>query len=162
MAQSVFFSFEYEPDNWRVQQVLQMGAVSGGAAFTSQDWETVRQQTDAAIEKWIHEQMLYTRAVIVLVSGTTAASRWVKYEITKAWNESRPLLGVRIHGLRDKEGHTATWGTNPFGEVTLKGGGSVADHVRLINPPGNDSKAIYNSIDENLEDWVSNHAYKRS
>ena len=30
MAKSVFYSFEYQPDNWRVQQVINMGAVSGG------------------------------------------------------------------------------------------------------------------------------------
>ncbi len=41
MAQSVFFSFQYKPDNWRVQQVMNMGAVSGGSAFKPQDWEAV-------------------------------------------------------------------------------------------------------------------------
>ena len=95
MAQSVFFSFQYEPDNWRVQQVMNMGAISGGSAFTPQDWESVRYKTDAAIEKWIHDQMLYTKAVIVLVGATTSKSRWVKHEIIKGWNDKRPLLGGR-------------------------------------------------------------------
>lgn len=162
MAKSVFFSFQYEPDNWRVQQVINMGAVTGGAAFTAQDWESVRRQTDVAIENWIHQQMLYTRAVIVLVSATTAGSRWVKHEIAKAWDDSRPLLGVRIHGLHDRDGNPASSGSNPFEKVSLQGGGTVADHVTLINPAGSNSKAIYNAIQSNLEDWVSGHAYKRS
>lgn len=161
MTQPVFFSFQYDPDNWRVQQVMNMGAVSGGSAFSPQEWEAVRYKTDAAIEKWIHEQMNYTKAVIVLVGATTSQSRWVKYEITKAWNDKRPLLGVRIHGLRDRNGDTASCGANPFASISLKGGGTIADHVELINPTGGDSKAVYRDIENNLEGWVNHHAYRR-
>lgn len=123
MTQSVFFSFQYVLDNWRVQQVMNMGAISGGSAFTPQDWEEVRYKTDTAIEKWIHEQMCYTKAVIVLVGATTSKSRWVNHEITKAWNDKRPLLGVRIHGLQDKDGYTASYGSNPFSSISMTGGG---------------------------------------
>src|SRR5699024_10000918 len=98
---------------------MNMGAVSGGSAFSPQDWEAVRYKTDAAIEKWIHEQMNYTKAVIVLVGATTSKSRWVRHEIIKAWNDKRPLLGVRIHGLRDKDGYTASRGTDPFASISM-------------------------------------------
>lgn len=162
MAQSVFFSFEYEPDNWRVQQVMNMGAVSGGSAFTPQDWEAVRHQTDAAIENWIHAQMLYTKAVIVLVGGTTSQSRWVRHEIVKAWNDKRPLLGVRIHGLLDKDGQSASYGADPFANIPFKDGGTMADYVPLINPGGGDSRGVYRDIQNNLENWVNNRAYKRA
>lgn len=161
MAQSAFFSFQYEPDNWRVQQVMNMGAVTGGSAFTPQDWEAVRYKTDAAIETWIHDQMLYTRAVIVLVGATTAESRWVKHEIIKAWNDRRPLVGVRIHGLRDKNGYFSSAGADPFAQVTLSNARTVADYVDLISPAGTDSKDIYNDIQKNLEPWVNYRAYRR-
>lgn len=160
MAQSVFFSFEYEPDNWRVQQVMNMGAVSGGSAFTPQDWEAVRHQTDAAIENWIHAQMLYTKAVIVLVGATTSQSRWVRHEIVKAWNDKRPLLGVRIHNLHDRKGNSASWGEDPFAKIGMTGGGTMADYVPLINPGGGGSQAVYRDIQDNLEQWVNNRAYK--
>ncbi|WP_066906854.1 TIR domain-containing protein [Millisia brevis] len=162
MAQSVFFSFQYEPDNWRVQQVMNMGAVSGGSAFTPQDWESVRYKTDAAIEKWIHEQMSYTKAVIVLVGASTADSRWVKHEIIKGWNDHRPLLGVRIHNLLDKDGYASSWGDDPFAAISMTGGGTMADYVEVINPSGGDSKAVYRTIQDNLEDWVNSRAYKSS
>lgn len=162
MAQSVFFSFEYEPDNWRVQQVMNMGAISGGSAFTPQDWEAVRYKTDAAIEKWIHQQMAYTKAVIVLVGATTADSRWVKHEIIKGWNDNRPLLGVRIHNLLDRNGYTSTWGDDPFAAIPMQGGGTMADYVEVINPGGGDSKAVYRTIQDNLEDWVKYRAYQPS
>lgn len=162
MAQSVFFSFQYGPDNWRVQQVMKMGAISGGSAFTPQDWEAVRYKTDAAIEKWIHEQMLYTRAVIVLVGATTAKSRWVKHEIIKGWNDKRALLGVRIHNLLDKDGYSSSWGNDPFASISMTDGGTMADYVEVINPSGGDSRAVYRTIQDNLEDWVKHRAYKPS
>ncbi|WP_454932058.1 TIR domain-containing protein [Actinomyces oricola] len=162
MTQSVFFSFQYDPDNWRVQQVMNMGAVSGGSAFTPQDWEAVRYKTNAAIEKWIHEQMLYTKAVIVLVGATTSESRWVKYEIIKAWKDKRPLLGVRIHGLLDKNGNSSSYGSNPFSAISMTNGGTMADYVTLVDPSGSDSKGIYRDIQDNLENWVKYRAYKPS
>lgn len=141
---------------------MKMGAISGGSAFTPQDWEAVRFKTDAAIEKWIHEQMKYTKAVIVLVGSTTADSRWVRHEIVKAWNDKRPLLGVRIHNLHDKDGNSAVLGANPFSGIALKNGGTIADYVPLIDPAGSDSKSVYKTIQDNLESWVNNSAYKRS
>jgi hypothetical protein len=161
MAKSVFFSFQYDPDNWRVQQVMKIGAISGDLAFTAQDWETVRRETDDAIKYWIHQQMLYTKAVIVLVGATTYKSRWVRYEITKAWNDLRPLIGIRIHGLLDKNCRTADYGQNPFECVKLGNSKTIADYVHLIDPTGGDSKAIYNNIEDNLTTWVHNCAYKR-
>jgi hypothetical protein len=162
MSQSVFFSFQYDPDNWRVQQVMNMGAITGGSVFSPQDWEAVRYKTDAAIEKWINEQMNYTKAVIVLVGATTSKSRWVKHEIIKAWNDKRPLLGIRIHGLLDKDGYTAPSGSNPFASISMRNGGTIGDFVDLIDPAGNDSKAVYRDIEKNLENWVRCRAFKRS
>lgn len=81
---------------------MKIGAISGDSAFTPQDWEAVRRNTDNAIKNWIHRQMRYTSAVIVLVGATTYKSRWVKYEIDKAWHDKHPMLGIRIHGLLDK------------------------------------------------------------
>ena len=162
MAKSVFYSFQYEPDNWRVQKVIQMGAVTGGTAFTAQDWEQVRLQSDAAIEKWIHDQMKYTKAVIVLVGETTANSRWVDYEIRKAWDDGRPLLGVRIHGLSNNKGETSAAGANPFSNIRLKDGTYLDQRVRLIDPMGSDSQSVYNDIANNLETWVEIYATSRS
>jgi|UPI000769A889 MTH538 TIR-like domain (DUF1863). len=161
MSKSVFFSFQYEPDNWRVQQVMQMGAITEDPAFTPQDWETVRRSTDTAIENWIDKQMLYTKAIIVLVGATTYESRWVRYEIIKAWNEKRPLLGVRIHGLLDKNGRQSSFGKDPFELIELSNGENLSQYVQLVNPNGATSKDIYNDIRLNLENWVQNLAYKR-
>jgi hypothetical protein len=158
---AVFFSFHYDRDVARVQQVLQMGALEGQTILSSQKWEEVKSQGDKAIERWIDDQMKYKSAVVVLVGSQTASRDWVRYEITKAWRESRPLVGVRIHGLKDFNQKIDAPGANPFEKVSLKNGKKVSDYVTLHSPPGTDSRAVYASIKANLNTWV-NGAYKRS
>lgn len=156
-----FVSFHYKRDNWRVQKVLQMGAIEGQSIVSSQDWEQVKRQGDQAVKNWIEKQMSGKSAVVVLVGAQTASRRWVRYEIAKAWDEKKPVVGIRVHGLTDRDGYTDSAGDDPFAKVTLQGGGTVADYVTLHDPAGNDSKAVYATIKKNIENWVAS-AYKRS
>lgn len=41
MARKCFFSFHYTPDNWRVSQVRNIGAIEGNKPAKDNDWETV-------------------------------------------------------------------------------------------------------------------------
>ena len=50
MAKSVFYSFHYDRDAWRVQQIIQMGALEGQPILNAQQWEEVKRKGDAAIE----------------------------------------------------------------------------------------------------------------
>lgn len=54
-----------------------------------------------AIKKWINDNMDYRSCVVVLVGEETANRYWVKYEIKKAWNDGKGLLGIYIHNLKD-------------------------------------------------------------
>lgn len=161
MAKSVFYSFHYDRDAWRVQQVRNMGVLDGQPLLNAQEWEQVRRQGDAAIQKWIKDQMAYKAAVVVLIGAQTASRPWVRHEIAYAWDNYKPLVGVRIHGLADRNGNTDSYGDNPFSRVSLKGGGTVGDYVPVYDPSGWDSKSVYATISANLTSWVSN-AYKRS
>lgn len=107
MSKSVFFSFHYDHDAWRVQQVANIGALEGQPILSSQNWEKVKRRGEAAIKKWIAEQMAYKSAVVVLIGRQTAGRPWVRYEIIEAWNSRKPLVGVRINGLADGNGRTA-------------------------------------------------------
>lgn len=160
MAKSIFASFHYDEDNNRVQQVLNMGAIEDDSKVTTQEWETVKYKTDTAIEKWIHDQMLRKGAVVVLVGSKTSTRKWVKYEIAKAWDDRRPLVGIRIHGLKNLNKLTSTAGANPFAAVSTKNGDTLDKWVPLYNPSGSDSKAVYDTISNNIEFWI-NSAYKR-
>ena len=126
---AVFYSFHYDRDAWRVQQIVNRGALEGQNILPAQDWEAVKRKGDAAIEKWIADQMAYKQAVVVLVGQQTSSRPWVLYEIRKAWDDNRPLVGVRIHGLADSSGKSDSAGTNPFELVKLQNGGTVSGRL---------------------------------
>jgi hypothetical protein len=161
VARSVFTSFHYQRDASRVQQVLNMGAIEGQSIMSAQDWESVKRQGAAAIQNWIDTQMKYKAAVVVLVGKETASRPWVIYEIEKAWTDNRPLVGIRINGLKDLTGNTDTAGASPFGKVKLTDGLTLDSYIPLWTPSGSDSKAVYASISANLENWVAS-AVKRA
>lgn len=157
---AVFYSFHYERDHWRVQQVMRMGVVEGQPLLNSQKWEEVKRRGDKAVETWISENMKNKSAVVVLVGAQTAQRRWVRHEIIKAWNDKRPLVGVRIHGLADNGGKQDRAGANPF-DIKLDGGGNMSTFVPLRTPAGSTSQQVYASIQANLKDWIAG-AYKRT
>lgn len=151
MAKTVFYSFYYDRDVHRVQLVRNINALEGQPLLNSQDWESVRRGGDAAIEKWISEQMAYKKAVIVLVGRETAGRKWVTYEINKAWSDKKPLLGVRIHGLSSM-GSVDRPGQSPFSDSS---GIPVFDPTVTTWDGKIDSKATYNKLADNLEWWSS-------
>ncbi|HUW77503.1 MAG TPA: TIR domain-containing protein [Candidatus Nanopelagicaceae bacterium] len=161
MAKSTFISFHYAQDHWRVQQVVNMGAIQGQTIVSAQNWESVKRQGDQAIKNWIENEMKGKSAVVVLVGSQTAARPWVNYEIIKAWNDQRPLVGIRIHGLQDKNEKTDFSGANPFEKIKLDNGKTIADYVPLHTPSGAYSTQVYANIKTNITSWVEN-AYKRS
>ena len=120
--------------------------------LNSQEWEKVRGTGNAAVEKWIQDQMSYKKAVIVLIGQKTAGRSWVTYEIEKAWEGRRPLLGIRIHGLSSM-GAVDSAGSDPFLQANEVVRVPIFDPT-VTNWLGKiDSKATYNKLRENLEAW---------
>lgn len=76
------------------------------------------------------------------------------YEIRKAWDDRRPLVGIRIHKLLDSTRRSDSPGANPFARVKLKNGGFLSDYVTLHDPAGSTSQEAYNSIVNNITYWV--------
>ena len=68
----VFFSFEYNKDNWRANQVRNMGKVDGWSTFSGNDWEEVKSKTDAKIKDWIDSQMAQRSCLVVLIGASTS------------------------------------------------------------------------------------------
>jgi hypothetical protein len=161
VAKTVFYSFHYDRDAWRVQQIINMGALEGQTILNAQDWEEIKRKGEQAIKDWIADQMKYKSAVVVLVGNQTANRPWVRHEISYAWNNYKPLVGIRIHGLENSSKETDAAGDNPFERVTLQGGGSVGDYVSLYQPTGSTSQQVHASIRANLTNWVDS-AYKRT
>jgi hypothetical protein len=147
----VFYSFHFTNDVFRVQQVRNMGAVNGDEPVSPNDWEALKRKGNTAVEKWIDDNMKYARCVIVLIGSETASRPWVTFEIAKAWNEGRGLLGVYIHNLNCPRSGTCVMGNNPFDNWTI-GGESLSKRVTCYNPRGNDA---YGDISANLQTWVA-------
>ncbi|MGJ3192063.1 TIR domain-containing protein [Paenarthrobacter sp. FR1] len=167
MARSSFVSFHYQRDHWRVQQVLKMGALDQQLELPSQDWEAVKSRGDTAVKAWIDEQMKYKQAVIVLIGNETASRKFVKYEIERAWSIKKPLLGIRIHGLKNSLQATDMPGANPFASFGFSDSTrTYADYVPVYDPAeytgkyAPSSSDIYTAIQSNIADWATN-GYRR-
>lgn len=150
----VFFSFHYERDNWRVSQIKNIGIVEGQKICNSNDWEEVKRGGRQAIERWISQNMYGCSCVIVLIGNQTASREWVKYEIIKAWNEGKALMGIYIHNLKDSFGKIDYKGNNPFDYIYLeKSGETLSRFIPVFEPnPYNAHK----DISDNLGNWIEN------
>jgi len=154
MARRVFYSFHYKPDNWRVSQVRNIGAIEDNKPASDNDWETVTKGGDKAIEKWINDQMYGRSCVVVLIGSETAGRKWINYEIAKAWNDKKGVLGIHIHKLKNTAGETSNKGSNPFDHIKLDGETKLSSIVKVYDPPGIDSNSVYNHIRDNIEAWI--------
>src|SRR2546427_4348468 len=119
MARRVFFSFHYSPDNWRASQVRQMGVIEGEPPVSDNDWETITKGGDAAIQRWIDSQLSGKGCTVVLIGAGTAGRKWINYEILNSWDDGKGVVGVHIHGLKDRNGQQSSKGTNPFDHITM-------------------------------------------
>src|SRR5574344_1360687 len=119
MKRQVFFSFEYLKDNWRASQVRNMGKVDNSSTFSDNDWEEEKSNTDAKIKEWIDAQMAKRSCLVVLIGATTSGRKWINYEIQKAYELGKGIVGIYIHGLKDSDGNQTTKGSNPFYQIYI-------------------------------------------
>lgn len=148
----VFFSFHYQNDVFRVQQIRNIGVVEGNQPISPNDWETIKRGGDASIMRWIDDNMKYKQCVIVLVGSDTAHRPWVRYEIEKAWNDGKPIFGIYIHNLNCPRNGIGVMGENPFDSFNFKDGRKLSSVVPCYNPSFNDA---YNSIAQNIDTWIN-------
>lgn len=142
----VMFSFEYNKDNWRAGQVRNMGVVSNNSTFSGNEWEEVKEKTDTKIKAWINEQLAMRSCLVVLVGATTSSRKWVKYEIEKAYEMGKAIVGVYIHGLKNSEGNQTTKGSNPFYNIFVgENNERLSKYIECYDPPYKYSTNVYNN-----------------
>lgn len=124
MFRKVFFSFHYEKDAWRAGVVRNHGitkaSVQHSGYVDSAAWETIKRGGEAAIRRWIDQEMFGTSVTVVLIGSETAQRDWVKYEIEKTLERGNALLGIRIHEIKNQLGQTDLYGSNPFDHFSYK------------------------------------------
>lgn len=147
----VFFSFEYHKDVWRASQVRNMGKVDNSSTFSDNDWEEVRFKTDTAIKGWIDDELASRSCLVVLIGATTSSRKWVKYEIGKAYQLHKGIVGIRVHNLKDEKGEQTTAGPNPFYSVLTTDGERLSKYVRVFDSSYKTSSYVFSDISENIE-----------
>ena len=153
----IFYSFHFNNDVMRVQQVRNMGLVDGNTPVSPNDWETIK-KSSASVEKWIDENMKYKQCVIVLIGTDTYKRPWVRHEIEKAWSDGRALFGVHIHNLNCPNNGTCAKGANPFSGIEFRQNGKVV--VPAVYDPR--SSDAYGDIKSNLAGWVETAIAQRA
>ena len=116
MARRVFFSFHYQRDIWRVNQIRSIPNITGVAAAGFADaslWEEAKEKGEAKIKKLIDEALKNTSVTVVCIGGKTAGRKYINYEIEKSLERGNGVVGIQIHHLKDGSGNTDTPGTIP-------------------------------------------------
>ena len=90
---------------------------------------------------------------VVLVGRNTANRKWINYEIVESWIAGMGIVGIRIHGLKNLDGHISKMGNNPFDYITYGNPKKkLSSIVKCYNPAGITSKVQYA--------WISKHLAK--
>ncbi|MEA5084650.1 MAG: TIR domain-containing protein [Lachnospiraceae bacterium] len=157
----VFFSFEYNKDAWRASEVRNMGKVDDSSTFSDNDWEEVKSKKDSDIKKWIDEQMAKRSCLVVLIGASTSGRKWINYEIEKAHELKKGIVGIYIHNLKDSDGNQTTKGSNPFYQIYIgKDNERLSKYVTCFDSTyklsQNAYKDIKNNIEQLIEDAITN------
>ena len=167
LKRQVFYSFHFKNDVMRVQQVRNMGIIEGNEPTSPNNWEELKRKGKKSIEKWIDDNMKYRSCVIVLIGSETAYREWIDYEIKKAWNDKKGLVGIYIHNLKCPNNGIDKKGKNPFEAFSLNNGDKkkLSNIVKCYNPSLNDSyNDIKNNIDSLIEEAINirnNYQWKK-
>src|SRR5215470_8202461 len=98
MARRVFFSFHYDRDVYRANQVRMANVVQGPAVagfFDHSEYEEAKKYGDAAIRRMILKHLDNTSVTVVLIGTLTATRPWVRFEIDESIKRKNGLLGIQ-------------------------------------------------------------------
>jgi hypothetical protein len=116
MARRVFFSFHYQRDIWRVNQIRNVGEIIGTSAAGFHDaslWEEAKKKGDAAIKAMIDTALVNTSVTVVCIGAQTAGRKYIDYEIRQSIARGNGIIGVQIDGLKNQAGATDAVGATP-------------------------------------------------
>lgn len=157
MARKTFFSFHYERDAWRAANVRNSGVLSDDEEYgfiDAADWEKVEREGETAIKRWIQDQLKNTTATVVLIGAETATREWVQFEIRESWKRGNAILGVRIHGIKDQDSKTDSFGVNPLDVVKFEDGTALSTVCQTYD-------WVADSGREHLGEWLENAVQAR-
>jgi len=115
MARRVFFSFHFERDVWRANQVRNSWVTQDTAGYVdAATFEEVKKKGEANVKRWIDDQLIGTSVTIILIGNETSSRPYVQYEIDQSIRKGNGFVGIYIHNLKNHEQKTDYIGTNPL------------------------------------------------
>jgi hypothetical protein len=123
-SRSVFFSFHYDRDIFRVQQIknhyiTKLGYRAAGY-FDGSLAELARTEGKTAVKRAINKGLPGSSVTCVLIGNETFRRHWVDYEIFRSIELGMGLIGIRIHQLQNPKHGVDTAGGNPFDYLGLR------------------------------------------
>ena len=131
-----------------------MGKVDDSSTFSDNDWEEVKRKSDREIKAWIDDQMEKRSCLVVLIGATTYSRKWVQYEIRKAYELNKGIVGIYIHKLKDQYGQQTNKGPNPFDSLFVNYDEPLSHYVCCFDSKCVSSGGVYNDISENIENLI--------
>lgn len=150
MTRKVFYSFDFDRDNWRAGQIRNIGSVEGDKPVNGNRWEEVKEKSDYVIEKWIDDNLKDKSCLVVLIGERTSERRWVRYEINRTQELGKAICGIYIHKLSDR-----------FGEQSSRGRNPLPSYAPVFDSIYSSSSYVYNDIKENLI-WLVEEAIRKN
>lgn len=108
MARRVFFSFHFEQDIVRANQVRNSNVVAGAdqaGFYDHSEYEEAKRMGDDNIKRLIRAKLDGTSVTVVLIGTQTYSRPFVQYEIEQSIARRNGLLGIHIHHLKNFQGH---------------------------------------------------------
>ncbi|MBA4419563.1 MAG: TIR-like domain-containing protein [Anaerolinea sp.] len=147
MGRKVFFSFHYERDIWRVNQVrnswMTYGTQQEAGFWDESLWERTKLSGDQSIRKLIDNGLQGTTVTVVLIGAETYLRKWVDYEIQSSITRGNGLVGIYINMCQNRECQMDYRGQNPLEKY----------YIFL------DSKLHQPSIWYKTYDWMTDNGY---
>lgn len=119
----VFFSFHYERDVRRIQQVRNSWVVrdkgSSPPFYDKAEFEEAKRRV-GGIQAWIDDQMSGCSVLAILYGSQTSEREWVRYEISKGIERKMGIIAIDIHNVKDPVTGTDYQGRNPLEHFGLQ------------------------------------------
>ena len=118
------------------------------------------------MKKNVIQTLISLTVIIGICSCTTSpkkttqkeepTGKWVKYEIEKAYQLNKGIVGIRIHKLKDMYGNQTTAGANPFYSLYTQEGYRLSNYIEVFDSNYSLSTYVYDDIKENIEQLIEN------
>ena len=154
MARCVFFSFHFENDVWRVNQIRNSWVANRSAGYIDASaFEEVRRRGKRAVHSWIDQQLEGTTVTAVLIGQDTTDRDYVHYEIQRSIDRNNGFVPIYLNNMLDQN-RESDWfhGCNPLEDYDEEGSNWLLRTTFAGRYPAYDW--VHDNGYDNFGDWV--------